>query len=172
MGRGDEDTRSTATAARKATESSDDSRRESGGVVNVSASQATILLADDDKDLRAAIETVLTAEGYDVLEACDGSRALEMLASAADKRGPHPDVVILDFVMPGFSGLGILRVLRRFERPPPTIIITGFPDPSVARLAQNLGAFRVLRKPINEGDLRAVVREAVARAKRGTQAPT
>jgi CheY-like chemotaxis protein len=169
MGHGDEDKHPTAAAVGKATEGSNESSCESSGVLGGSTSQGTVLLADDDKDLRSAIESVLVSEGYSVLEACDGSRALEMLASAADKRGPLPDVVILDFVMPGFSGLGILRVLRRFERPPPTIIITGFPDPSVTRLAQGLGAFRVLRKPINEGDLRAVVKEAVAWAKRATR---
>jgi CheY-like chemotaxis protein len=166
MGRGDEDKRSTAGAVGKATESSNESWCESAGVLGGSTSRGTILVADDDRDVRNAIESVLVADGYGVLEACDGSCALEMLASAADKRGPLPDVVILDFVMPGFSGLGILGVLRRFEHPPPTIIITAFPDPSVNRLAQGLGAFRVLRKPINEGDLRAVVREAVAWAKR------
>jgi CheY-like chemotaxis protein len=163
VGPGDEDKRSTAAAVGKATESSNEPWGESGGgVPSGSTSRGTILLADDDTDLRDAIESVLVAEGYRVLQAWDGRGALEMLASAADKRGPFPDVVILDFVMPGFSGLGILRVLRRFERPPPTIIMTAFPDPSVNRLAQSLGAFRVLRKPINESDLRTVVSEAVA----------
>jgi CheY-like chemotaxis protein len=172
MGRGDEDTRSTAAPIGKATESSEESSCQGGGVLGGSTSRGTVLLADDDQDLRDAIESVLVAEGYRVLEASDGRRALEMLASAADRRGPLPDVVILDFVMPGFSGLGILRVLRRFERPPPTIIMTAFPDPSVNRLAQNLGAFRVLRKPINEGALRAVVSEAMAWAKRAAQSRT
>jgi two-component system OmpR family response regulator len=148
---------------------SNESWCENGGVIGGSKSEGTILVADDDGDLRAMIESVLLAEGYGVIEAHDGSRALEILASAADKGGPLPDAVILDFVMPGFSGIGILRVLPRFERPPPTIIITGFPDPSVNRLAQGLGAFRVLHKPINEDDLRAAVREAVAWGRRAAQ---
>jgi len=169
MGRAEENSHATAAAVGKTAESSNESRRESGSVPRGSTSQRTILLADDDEELRNAIEAVLVAEGYEVLEACDGRRALEMLASAADKRGPLPDVVILDFVMPGLSGLGILRLLRRFERPPPTIIITGFRDPSVTPLALNLGAFRVLRKPIKEGELCAAVGEAVAWAARAAK---
>jgi CheY-like chemotaxis protein len=132
---------------------------ESGTRIRVAA--ATVLLADDDEGVRCVLKDLLTGEGYAVVEAADGAAALELLASAADGGMAFPDVVLLDFMMPGFSGLGILRVMRRLSRMPPTIIMTGFPDPSVDVLARNLGAVRVLRKPLAEARLKATVLECV-----------
>lgn len=134
---------------------------ESGTVPRSPVPRSTVLIADDDEDTRCALAQLLSTEGYDVIEAADGTQALEILARAADGRGPLPDLVLLDFLMPGFSGLGILRVMRRFLQLPPTIIMTGFPDPSVDTLARNLGAVRVLRKPIREAELRAIVHDAI-----------
>ena len=68
--------------------------------------------------------------------------------------------MLLDFVMPGFSGLGILGVMRRFPKMPPTILMTGFPNPSVELFAMRLGAIRVLRKPLDEERMSALVLEA------------
>jgi two-component system, OmpR family, alkaline phosphatase synthesis response regulator PhoP len=119
-----------------------------------------VLVADDDADVRAAIKTILEADGYEVMEAADGESALEMLARGADDPEARPDVVLLDFVMPRFSGLGILRVIKRFERVPPIVIMTAFPDRSVERLASALGAARVIRKPLEEDELRDLVLEA------------
>jgi FixJ family two-component response regulator len=73
--------------------------------------------------------------------------------------------VLLDFMMPGLSGLGILRVMPRFGHVPPNILLTGFPDESVEVFARRLGAFRVLRKPADVDKVSACVREAVAGAK-------
>lgn len=121
---------------------------------------ATVLIADDDDDTRSALKRVFAREGYEVIEAADGAQTLELLASAADGRAPLPDVVLLDFVMPGFSGLGILGVMRRFPKMPPTILMTGFPNPSVELFAMRLGAIRVLRKPLDEERMSALVLEA------------
>src|SRR5579871_6117762 len=85
---------------------------------------AQVFVAEDDDEMRSAIKGILLADGYAVVEAADGDHALELLARAADERGALPDVVLLDFVMPGFSGLGVLRAMRRFEHPPPAIVMT------------------------------------------------
>lgn len=122
---------------------------------------ATVLIADDDEDTRTALREILVAGGSRVIEAADGTRALEILALAADGRAPLPDLVLLDFVMPGLSGLGILGVMRRFPRMPPTILMTGFPDPSVETFARALGVVRVLRKPIDEEALSRAILEAL-----------
>src|SRR5262249_60635468 len=88
-------------------------RRTSGTIGKVRRS-ATILVAEDDEDLRAALRRLLIDDGYVVVEAATGSAALEYLARAADEHAGLPDVVLLDFVLPGFSGLGVLRAMRRF----------------------------------------------------------
>ena len=123
----------------------------------------TVLIADDDDDLRATLKELLLAGGYAVIEASDGDETLELLSTAVDGGGDLPDLVILDFIMPGFSGLGILRVMRPSMRMPPTIIMTGFPDPSVEAIARGLGAVRVLRKPVDADALTAIVRECLPR---------
>lgn len=126
-------------------------------------SPATILVADDDEDLRRALCAVLSCQGYDVIELGDGAAALELLAAAADGKRPRPDLLLLDFCMPELSGIGLLRVLRRFGSLPPAILITAFPDPAVEILAHNAGAVRVLRKPFDE----QVVLDAVQALLRG-----
>jgi two-component system response regulator (stage 0 sporulation protein F) len=138
-----------------------DHDHESGKVPRATRGGGTVLIADDDEDTRTALKQVLSDEGYDVIEAVDGAEALEILARAADGSAPLPDLVLLDFMMPGFSGLGILRLMRRFVQVPPTVIMTGFPDPSVETFARSLGALRVLRKPIFEAELRATVHQAM-----------
>ena len=129
--------------------------RGSGEVVRPSLQ--TIFVADDDPDVRSVIRSLLVSEGHVVIEARDGSEAVEFLANAADGRAPLPSLLLLDFVMPGLSGLGVLRVLRQFHRAPPTVIMTGFRDPSVETFASKLGALRVLHKPIDEMELLQIV---------------
>jgi len=125
---------------------------------------ATILVADDDDSSRVAIRRALVDDGYDVVEARDGADTLELLACAADS-GTVPDVVVLDVRMPRFSGLGVLRMLRAFGRPPATVVVTAFADRSVDVFAHNFGAFRVLHKPLDLDELRATVLAAALHAR-------
>ena len=135
---------------------------EASGPRRRTTAPATVLVADDDPFARSAIHQILEELGYGVVEAANGTEALELLSRAADEGGTMPDVVLLDFVMPGFSGLGILRVMRRFESPPPTIVMTGFSDPTVETFASHLGAVCVLRKPLEEEELRAAILTAAS----------
>jgi two-component system response regulator MprA len=125
---------------------------------------ATILLADDDDALRETFTAVLESEGYRVVTLSDGAAALEFLAEAADGKRARPDLLLLDFMMPGLSGIGVLRVLRRFSSPPPAIIVTALADPSVEGFAQNAGAATILHKPILPDDLLATVRSVIGAA--------
>ena len=117
----------------------------------------TALVADDDADARDAMCSLLVSEGYEVISLADGGAALEYLAEAADGKRASPDFLVLDFAMPGLSGIGLLRVLRRFGTVPPTILVTAFPDPSVDTFARAAGATRVLRKPVESEDVLAAV---------------
>jgi CheY-like chemotaxis protein len=136
---------------------------------NAFATAASILLADDDASFRAALRGVLEEEGYAVTEAADGIETMELLASAADGAVPVPDVVVLDVCMPGYSGLGVLSVMRRFDERPRAIVVTGQSDPSVKDFAQRLGAVHVHTKPV---DLDRLLREILAAARGSRTLPT
>jgi CheY-like chemotaxis protein len=121
-----------------------------------------VLLADDDPDCRAVVARVLSADGYEVTQLGDGASVLQRLAAAADGRAPMPDVLLLDFCMPGFSGIGVMRVLSKVERMPPAIVITAFPDPSIERYAGRFRIAKVLRKPVDLDELLAAIAEVIA----------
>lgn len=121
-----------------------------------------VFLADDDDVLRLVLKEELVTNGYHVEDVGDGALALELLSMAADGLAPAPAVVILDVRMPGYSGLGVLNVMRRFERRPPTLLLTGVPDLSIDVLGRALGAYRVLHKPIELSEVLAVVRDAAS----------
>jgi CheY-like chemotaxis protein len=137
----------------------------SSGFMSQSDRVTSVLLVDDDKDFRESAELILKEDGYDVTVASNGGEALERLAALADAHLPFPDVLVLDFVMPRLSGLGLVRAMRRFRHSPPTILVTGFVDPSVRSFAATLGTFRVLRKPFDGEELRATIEEAVRYAR-------
>jgi CheY-like chemotaxis protein len=125
----------------------------------------TAFLADGDPAFRQVARQLLHDDGYAVAEAADGGEALELLSAMADARLPLPEVLILEFVMPRLSGLGVVRVLRRLGRLPPTLILTRFLDPSVDTVAGRLGVHRVLRKPVAADTLCAAVDATVGGAR-------
>jgi DNA-binding response OmpR family regulator len=137
--------------------------RSERGLLPAPRPPARILVADDDDTFRGALGDALAQAGYEVVEVADGDAALETLAAAADGLAPAPDVVVLDVMMPGYSGLGILKVMRRFAQPPPTLLVTAFADRSLDVLAKNLGAIDVLRKPVAIDDVLCAVLEAAKR---------
>lgn len=123
-----------------------------------------VLLADDDLAFRSALRSVLAAQGCEVLEASDGEAAVNLLAQAADGTSPRPDILVLDVLMPGCSGLGVLEVMRRFVREVPAIVVTGFRDGSIDVLARRLGARRVIHKPVELDDVLAAIAAELAAA--------
>ncbi len=79
-----------------------------------------ILVVDDEKNIRLLLQEELTDEGYDVLLAESGAKALDIIKS--DK----PDLVTLDIKMPGEDGLSILRKIREIEYDLPVIICSAY----------------------------------------------
>jgi CheY-like chemotaxis protein len=132
----------------------------------------TVFLADDDDDFRTGLKQALVTRGYEVREANDGATALELLARAADGRSPPPDVVVLDVRMPGCSGLGVLSAMRKLPVMPPTLLVTGFRDSSVNVLAERLGVFRVLFKPVEVDPVLEAVLEAAQRGPAARRPPS
>jgi CheY-like chemotaxis protein len=130
---------------------------------DVAAAGATVLVADDDDELRALVVDTLRADGYIVVEARDGAEMLAMLADTAGDPSKRPDVIVTDVRMPKLSGLGVLQEMRHAQLRMPVVLMTGFPPASVEVVAKRLGAVGVLKKPFDIDDLRTAVVHARTR---------
>lgn len=109
----------------------------------------TILVADDDKEIRNLLSLYLENEKYDVIEAEDGEQALEKI------KREHIDMCILDIMMPKFDGYHVLRELRKTSNMP--VMILSAKDADTEKiLGLNLGADDYMAKPFNP--LEAVAR--------------
>lgn len=102
----------------------------------------SVLVVDDDADVRSTVAEYLAGHGFHVAEAADG---LEALASVKRSR---PRTVVLDLAMPRLGGLETLRYIRAFDPTIAVVIITGSTDPEVHRQLQGLGRVTVLPKPL------------------------
>jgi two-component system nitrogen regulation response regulator NtrX len=103
---------------------------------------ASVLVVDDEPNIRRMLAALLTAEGYEVHEAADGQSAIEIAKS-------DPDVVLLDLMMPGsLDGMTTLQKLRERDPELPVIMMSGRAALSDAVRATRLGAFNFLEKPL------------------------
>ena len=123
------------------------------------AIRGTVLLADDEEQIRKLVSVALQRAGYDVILASDGQEALDRLTEFT------PDLMILDIMMPGIDGLDLLTRLRTDSatRTIPIIMLTakGTTDDVVAGLG--LGADDYLPKPFAMSELTARVRTKMER---------
>ena len=123
----------------------------------------TVLVVDDEKNIRRTLEMVLTGEGYRVLEAESGEKALETLGN------PHEpvDVAIFDLKLPGMSGLDALQRLRADDatRDLPVIVISGHATVHDAVAAIKLGATDFFEKPLNRERVLVSVRNSIRTAR-------
>ena len=100
-----------------------------------------ILLVDDSKFLRMATERALVRQGYVVITACDGPKAIELANSA------KPDLILLDMLLPGMTGPDVLKALKKAAGTAaiPVVAFTGLSQKNAARLQQD-GACAYLEK--------------------------
>jgi len=116
---------------------------------------ATILVCDDDANLRELVRAVLGTR-YQFIEAADGVEALVLT------RELSPDLIVLDVMLPGLSGIEVLDELRRDEklRSIPVVVITAWSHAEI--VAQVSGADRFVAKPFDPDELSAAVEELLA----------
>ena len=119
-----------------------------------------ILIVDDKSNVRQLLREYLTEQGFQVVIATDGQEALYMA------RNHHPDLILLDIMMPKMDGYQFLSVYRQ-ERQTPVIIITAREEETDVVLGLELGADDYLVKPFRMRELVARIR-AVLRREEGT----
>ncbi|HEY5161028.1 MAG TPA: response regulator transcription factor [Gaiellaceae bacterium] len=121
-----------------------------------------ILVVDDDRAVREALERALSLEGYDVELAAGGAEAL----AAVERR--EPDAVVLDVLMPGLDGLEVCRLLRKAQSRVPILMLTVRDDLGDRIEGLDAGADDYLGKPFELEELLARVRALLRRAAPGS----
>ncbi len=119
------------------------------------ARQRSILVIDDDPEMRALLLDVLRTEGYEVVEAKDGTEAVLAL------RARHFDIILMDKNMPGPSGLDLLPGFRRVCPDSQVILMTAFGDVPSYMEAVEKGAVEYLFKPFRMEELKAAIAKAL-----------
>ncbi len=116
---------------------------------------STILIVDDDDQLRRSFQKLLSEEGYTVESAASGETAVQKVQRHA------PDLVILDMRLPGQSGLETFRVIHGLDPKLPVIIMTAYGTTENAIEATKLGAFDYVLKPFEIPAMLAVIAQAL-----------
>jgi CheY-like chemotaxis protein len=124
-----------------------------------------LLLAEDDADLRRLIARSLQKDGAEVVEIADGTDLrtwAELIARGS--HGEFFDAIISDIQMPHTTALDVLGDVPQLLRRAPVILVTAFGTEDVCDKAYDLGAAAIVRKPVDPGDLCALVRSVVRAA--------
>lgn len=118
----------------------------------------TVLVVDDEPSILEVVELYLSQEGFRVVSASDGASAL------AAARRQRPDLVILDLMLPGMSGLEVCRILRSEASPPlPVIMLTARGSETDRVVGLELGADDYVVKPFSPRELVARVKAVLRR---------
>jgi DNA-binding response OmpR family regulator len=120
---------------------------------------ATILVVDDEEEIRHIQATILRRKGYSVVTAGDGNEALHML-----EHDNSIAVVLLDVQIPGRGGLDVLREISLSKNPAQVIMVTSMVDEQIARHSRKLGAFDYVLKPIEPEALEGVIIASLSHA--------
>jgi CheY-like chemotaxis protein len=140
---------------RRADEPSRGDEAAPGGALDARAelAPATILIIDDDEDVRRWLVSAVEMLGHRAIEAADGPSGL----SALDE---GPDLMLVDFAMPGMSGVEVVQAARTIRPELPIVLVTGYADTGAIETvaAPNLV---VLRKPFELDELDTVVRRTL-----------
>jgi len=112
---------------------------------------STILIVDDEKNLRRVLQNALEAEGHTVLQAATGEEALERFAKSPC------DLVLLDMILPDLNGLQVLQRVKRHAPDVPVVIMTAFSEVRSAVEAMKAKAADYVCKPFDLDELRLVI---------------
>lgn len=122
-----------------------------------------VVLIEDEPNITEAIRFLLTRDGWTVDSHSDGSDAVEVIKAA------KPDLVILDLMLPGKSGMEIIKDLRDEEklRNLPVLMLTARGQAKDRDMAEKAGVSRFMTKPFSNTEVLAAVRDLHAQANQG-----
>jgi two-component system, NtrC family, nitrogen regulation response regulator NtrX len=119
---------------------------------------ATILVVDDEPELRASVRAMLESYDYQVVEAGDSNGAVAALVES------RPDLILTDIYMPGADGIELMTALLNWPEPIPVIAMSGgqigTPDP--LEMAKKLGAVGIIDKPFRISNLLEMIDRVLA----------
>ncbi|MDQ3191744.1 MAG: response regulator transcription factor [Bacteroidota bacterium] len=115
-----------------------------------------ILIVDDDPFILETLSRILKADGFDVLTASDGVKAIDLLEEK------QFDLVISDIMMPNMSGLGLLKILtEHYFNKTPVILISSLDKSEIILAALNMGADDFVLKPLNFLELKIRIQKHI-----------
>lgn len=121
----------------------------------MSNQKKTLLIIDDDEDIRLVVKILFESEDYKVIKANNGIRGLEKAKNF------KPDVIILDYHMPEMSGISVLKELRKIERHTPVIMLTANLSQGLCAQAFRDGVNDFVSKPFDYDYLTVIVKRAI-----------
>ncbi|MDQ2687447.1 MAG: sigma-54 dependent transcriptional regulator [Armatimonadota bacterium] len=131
-----------------------------------SPEKKTLLIADDEPNIRRVLQAIFTKEGYDVQTAENGLHALEVAKA-------HPvHVLITDLIMPDMNGVELLQKIKQSQPDTVAVMITAYATIKTCVDAMRYGASDYITKPFDVDEIKAVVKRAVARAAEAKSAAT
>jgi len=127
----------------------------------------TILIVEDEKDIVKMLEYNLGKEGFKILSARDGETALELVGKE------HPDLILLDLMLPGIDGLEVCKALKEEKRTTliPIIMLTAKSQESDKVIGLELGADDYMTKPFSPRELIARIKAVLRRIKEKDNLP-
>ena len=113
---------------------------------------ASILIVDDEKNLRTTLADILGGEGYEVATADSGEKAVKMFEKRAY------DLVLMDVRMPGMDGMEAFRIIRRKRRDAQVVLMSAYSMDHLRRQCLDEGAIAFVRKPLDVENLVKLIR--------------
>jgi two-component system chemotaxis response regulator CheY len=132
-----------------------------GGMFSGHTTNGLILVVDDAPDVRKVVRMTLTKAGYDVIEAEDGQKAIQII-----NEGENPllvDVIVVDIRMPNINGIEAIYYFQQQYPRVPLIVLTAYPDMEMATSLLKRGIVDYLVKPAEKENLLHAVTKAIER---------
>jgi len=115
----------------------------------------TILVIDDDDQLRKSFAKLLVEEKYNVMTAASGEEGIEVVSEN------HLDLILLDMRLPGMNGMETFKRIKTIDAKLPVIIITAYSTTDIAIEATKLGAYDYILKPFDIPDMLTLIKQAI-----------